>query len=1016
MKLPTEILEQDFRPIAWNASLEDCRVGRFVPEFEPDEPELVTAGEGGGQPCGDSFIAGDKECHVGEGKPFTFADVKDHTKIGKNVTVPGGKQFKFFGTKDGYKVAILQGDDGQFHHYTEQQFSDIFGGPKPVAEGFHPSGLKKLTYVDNSKWSAHSTAKKFTAMIASYEDAAAKGDSAWLAANPPGQLSKPEASHDSWDKKAVSSYKKAVEEAAKHQTKAATEEPDALDISKWKKVGPQLGSNPGGLYEDEAGKKWYVKHSKSDDHARNEVLAARLYEAADAPVLGYKLTRDAAGKLGTATAWVDDKAAFDVKSNIAKHAAQEHFATHAWLANWDAVGLAFDNQAGVKGKLTTLDTGGAMRFRAQGEPKPFGDQVSEWNTLRDPAKNPQAAAVFGSMTVNQQAESAAKVAAVPDAVIDALVKKYGPKDPAENAKLAATIKVRKLVVKAEGEAAKAQADLISKTSFEPVLPDPDTMFDDGNGKTLPGNPGVRQPKPVALAPVIPPAPTTDAPHKWPVSLKKIEEIKAAIATGDVEKVKAVEVLKGAGQLPQSSFKKKVSDWHESVIAAMSKPPSVILPEASKVIPPPPEVTANSWKSQYEPKFAAIHAAAVKGDVVAVQAVKTNPEAALSWAKKLHAYKDTVLAALGAAAAANVPAVVAPVAPKPAATPPAPKPVFDPAKLPTPPTFTASSVKAVNDANNATAKMLFEAAKAGDSKALLGLQFDELDKASGKFTGNKKPFSEHPSGPLKNYYNSLVQNMDEQLNPPPPPVPWDVLKNLGEDITLDFKPHGKKADFGRWVVAGKAPAVVMQDMAKEAWINNDSLVHGPSGHTGVFKAKSSSELKDHDAGWKKLPANERSAVSHYTGGGYDSINSSLMSSAPSKEAVDAAKGLFKAAIELPPGKWVSRTFSTPGWSKGTETFADLKKLEGMVVQDPAIMSTSTRKDFWNKPIKLYIKIGPGVRGLSGDVGSGSNKGENEIMLPPNTTLAIHKVRMIGGTPYVFAYAMPTLANQCCSQYK
>ena len=67
--------------------------------------------------------------------------------------------------------------------------------------------------------------------------------------------------------------------------------PNAVDVSKWKKVGPQLGSNPGGTYEDENGKKWYVKESKSDDHAKNEVLAGKLYELAGSPVVDYKLAQ-----------------------------------------------------------------------------------------------------------------------------------------------------------------------------------------------------------------------------------------------------------------------------------------------------------------------------------------------------------------------------------------------------------------------------------------------------------------------------------------------------------------------------------------------------------------------------------------------------------------------------------------------------------------------------------------------------------------------------------------------------
>src|SRR4030095_10030564 len=58
-----------------------------------------------------------------------------------------------------------------------------------------------------------------------------------------------------------------------------------VDTSNWTKVGSQMGSNPGGVFEDENGQKWYVKQYKSDEHARAEVLADSLYRAAgiDAP-------------------------------------------------------------------------------------------------------------------------------------------------------------------------------------------------------------------------------------------------------------------------------------------------------------------------------------------------------------------------------------------------------------------------------------------------------------------------------------------------------------------------------------------------------------------------------------------------------------------------------------------------------------------------------------------------------------------------------------------------------------
>src|SRR6185503_7575727 len=46
----------------------------------------------------------------------------------------------------------------------------------------------------------------------------------------------------------------------------APEPPKKLDVSKLKKTGGKKGSNPGGVYEDDSGKQFYVKEGKSADH------------------------------------------------------------------------------------------------------------------------------------------------------------------------------------------------------------------------------------------------------------------------------------------------------------------------------------------------------------------------------------------------------------------------------------------------------------------------------------------------------------------------------------------------------------------------------------------------------------------------------------------------------------------------------------------------------------------------------------------------------------------------------
>lgn len=196
-------------------------------------------------------------------------------------------------------------------------------------------------------------------------------------------------------------------------------------------VGPPKGSNPGGVYENPAtGQRYYVKHTKSADHARNELLAARLYQLAGAPTLNYH----PAGPNGVATDLIDLKVD-DLTGLTPKQRAdaQLDFATHAWLANWDAVGLQNDNiGANQQGQYLNLDLGGALQYRAQGAPKgaAFGTSATEWDTLRDPAKNATSAALFKSMTKAQLVESASRVAKVSNAQIESAVIAAGYEGPA----------------------------------------------------------------------------------------------------------------------------------------------------------------------------------------------------------------------------------------------------------------------------------------------------------------------------------------------------------------------------------------------------------------------------------------------------------------------------------------------------------------------------------------------------------------------------------------------------------
>jgi hypothetical protein len=202
------------------------------------------------------------------------------------------------------------------------------------------------------------------------------------------------------------------EPAAQSETSAATS--SELDPAKLTKQGGKLGSNEGGVFVDDQGNKFYIKRPASKAHVANELAAARLYQLAGVNTLDYRPVK---GGNHVATKWENlDKNRISQMSDAERQAAAQDFAVHAWLSNWDAAGTGGDNQGIRGGQPVTLDVGGSLRYRAQGGEKgnAFGPKVSELDTMRDKSKSPDAARLFGKMTDEEIADSVARVAAIPD--------------------------------------------------------------------------------------------------------------------------------------------------------------------------------------------------------------------------------------------------------------------------------------------------------------------------------------------------------------------------------------------------------------------------------------------------------------------------------------------------------------------------------------------------------------------------------------------------------------------------
>jgi 8-oxo-dGTP pyrophosphatase MutT (NUDIX family) len=203
-----------------------------------------------------------------------------------------------------------------------------------------------------------------------------------------------------------------------------------LDMTGWKQIEGQKGSNKGALFQAADGTKYYVKAQKTFDHAKNEVLAASLYALAGvkAPEIRHVTDGMPSGWSNVTASKIIDGKNIKLKLQTGAYTKQligEGFAVDAWLANWDVVGAVYDNIIEANGKPVRIDVGGSMLFRAQGSKKPFGVDVIELGTLKNPGINSQAAKVFGGLTSDQERESAKHLLGITDAQIDQQVKDAG---------------------------------------------------------------------------------------------------------------------------------------------------------------------------------------------------------------------------------------------------------------------------------------------------------------------------------------------------------------------------------------------------------------------------------------------------------------------------------------------------------------------------------------------------------------------------------------------------------------
>ena len=237
------------------------------------------------------------------------------------------------------------------------------------------------------------------------------------------------------------------------------EEERISDLDNYTLTKPKPGgSNPGGIYTDKNGEEYLVKGNlqyelgkvtpeQSNDRANNEVLAAKLISLAGAGAPEMKvidLKGKHAGGLGVASKMQNDLEGFDPSNPKHVEAAQKDYAIHAWLANYDVLGMGYDNTLIDKqGLAVNIDPGGALLFRAQGLPKDemLKPDAPEFESMRNTTTEQKT--VFGKMSPEMLKQSAQRLKEIDDSDINDLVDQYGPKDPAKKEELKKVLAARR---------------------------------------------------------------------------------------------------------------------------------------------------------------------------------------------------------------------------------------------------------------------------------------------------------------------------------------------------------------------------------------------------------------------------------------------------------------------------------------------------------------------------------------------------------------------------------------------
>jgi len=154
---------------------------------------------------------------------------------------------------------------------------------------------------------------------------------------------------------------------------------------------------------------YYVKFTDPELQSVVEHLAYKIYALFGIKTANSHLVVDENKEsLGIATKEISGKIAHSHHPLIGHKDINDGYFVDAFLANWDTMGLNFDNIIISDKSAYRIDPGGSLTFRARGGRKndSFEENPGELDTFKDPTMSMQAGLVFSKMQKNDIIEAA----------------------------------------------------------------------------------------------------------------------------------------------------------------------------------------------------------------------------------------------------------------------------------------------------------------------------------------------------------------------------------------------------------------------------------------------------------------------------------------------------------------------------------------------------------------------------------------------------------------------------------